>query len=183
MMKNMGLVWALEKKEKVVEFPNVKTQVTKEDLGFFEGCDGIKKNHVTLNGNIVKGGGNFPYCGFPKPWVGKDGKVYSGWEMFFDEKLTFKKKPTVVIKEVQEEVNLVNYMDAKAMKTMMKMSGDVFAITNKEPSDPSKFIMPIMGPINNWTWVGFSENKGKNFCNASSNVLFNIFNKINSNLA
>ena len=37
MMKNMGLVWALEKKEKVVEFPNVKTQVTKEDLGFFEG--------------------------------------------------------------------------------------------------------------------------------------------------
>ena len=38
--------------------------------------------------------------------------------------------------------------------------------------------MPIMGPINNWTWVGFSENMGK-----SSNVLFNIFNKMNSDLA
>ena len=76
----------------------------------------------------------------------------------------------------------MNYMDAKAMKTMMKTSGDVFAITNEEPSDTSKFIMPIVGPINNWTWVWFSENKGKNFCNASSNVLFNIFNKMNSDL-
>ena len=54
----------------------------------------------------------------------------------------------------------MNYMDAEAMKTMMKMSGDIFAITNEEPSDPSKFIMPTMGPINNWTWVGFSENMG-----------------------
>ena len=69
--------------------------------------------------------------------------------MFFDEKLTFKEKATVVIKEVQEEVNWVNYMDAKAMKTMMKKSGDMFAITNEGPSDPSKFIMPIVGPINN----------------------------------
>ena len=66
---------------------------------------------------------------------------------------------------------------------MMKTSGDVFVITNEKPSDPSKFIMPTMGPINNYTWVGFSENMGKNFCNASSNVLFNIFNKMNSDLA
>ena len=69
--------------------------------------------------------------------------------MFFNEKLTFKEKPIMVIKEMQEEVDLVNYMDAKAMKTMMKTSGDVFAITNEEPSDPSKFIMPSVGPINN----------------------------------
>ena len=69
----------------------------------------------------------------------------------------------------------MNYMDAEAVKTMMKTSGDVIAITNEEPSDPSKFIIPIVGPINNWTWVGFSENVGKKFCNASSNVLFNIF--------
>ena len=45
-----------------------------------------------------------------------------------------------------------------------------------------EFIIPIMGPINNWTWVGFSENIGKTFCDASSNVLFNNFNKINSDL-
>ena len=82
-----------------------------------------------------------------------------GWEMFFNEKLTFKEKPTVVIKEIQEEVDWMNYMDAEAMKT----SGDVFAITNEEPSDPCKFIMPIVGPINNWTWVGFFENMGKKF--------------------
>ena len=36
--------------------------------------------------------------------------------------------------------------------------------------------MPTMGPINNWTWVGFSKNMGKKFCNANSNVLFNKMN-------
>ena len=77
----------------------------------------------------------------------------------------------------------MNYMDVEVVKTTMKTSGDVFAITNEEPSDPSKFIMPTMGLINNWTWVGISENIGKKFCNASSNVLFNIFNKMNSDLA
>jgi len=69
----------------------------------------------------------------------------------------------MVIKEVQEEVDWVNYMDAEAMKAMMKMSGDVFAIANEEPSDPSKLIMPTIGPINNWTWAGFFENMGKSF--------------------
>ena len=103
--------------------------------------------------------------------------------MFFDEKLTFKEKPTMVIKEVQEEVDWVNYMDAEAVKIMMKMSGDVFAITDEKPSDPSKLIMPIIRPIKNGNWVGFSKNMGGKFCNASSNVLFNIFNKMNSNLA
>ena len=43
--------------------------------------------------------------------------------------------------------------------------------------------MPTMRPINNWTQVGISENMGKKFCNASSNVLFNIFNKMNPDLA
>ena len=123
--------------------------MTREGLGFFEGCDKTKKNLGTLNGNFVKEGGNFPYCGFPEPWVGKDGKVYPSWEVFFNEKLTFNEKPTMVIKEIQEEVDWENYMDAEAMKTMMKTSGDVFAITNEEPSDTSKFIMPIVGRINN----------------------------------
>ena len=31
------------------------------------------------------------------------------------------------------------------------MEEDVFTITNEEPSDPSTFIMPIMGQLNNWT--------------------------------
>ena len=74
----------------------------------------------------------------------------------------------------------MDYMDAKAMETMLKMEADVFAITNEEPSDPSAFIMPIVGQLNNWTWAGFSENVGKKMCNASPNVLFNIFNKMNS---
>ena len=69
------------------------------------------------------------------------------------------------------------------MKTMMKISRDVLAITNEDPSDPSKFIMPTIGAINNWTWVGFFGNTGEKFCNASSNILFNIFNKMNFDLA
>ena len=74
-------------------------------------------------------------------------------------------------------------MDAEATKTMLKEEGDMFAITNKEPSDNSIFIVPVLGQLNNWTWVGFFENMGKKFCNASSDVLFNILNKMNSDLA
>ena len=51
---------------RVAKFPNFKTQLTKKGLGFFEGYDGIKKNPRTLNGNFVKEGGDFPFCGFPK---------------------------------------------------------------------------------------------------------------------
>ena len=48
----------------------------------------------------MKEEGDFPFCGFPELWVGKDGKLYPSWEIFSNEKLTFKEKPTVVIKEV-----------------------------------------------------------------------------------
>ena len=41
---------------------------------------------------------------------------------------------------------------------MMKTSGDVFVITNEKPSDPSKFIMPTMEPINkNGLGLGFLD--------------------------
>ena len=43
--------------------------------------------------------------------------------------------------------------------------------------------MPTNGQISNWTWVGFSNSMRKMSCNASSNVLFNIFNKMNFDLA
>ena len=36
--------------------------------------------------------------------------------MFFNKNLTFKKKATMVIEEVQEEVDLVDYMDDEAME-------------------------------------------------------------------
>ena len=73
-------------------------------------------------------------------------------------------------------------MDGEAMEAMLNIKGDVFEITNEEPSDPSTFTMPIEGHLNNWTWVGLSTNEEKKFCNASSNVLFYMFNKMNSNL-
>ena len=75
--------------------------------------------------------------------------MHPGWEIFFNEKLTFKEKPMVVIKEVQEELNWVDYMDAEAMETMLKMEGGVFAITNEEPSDPSTHTVPAVRQLNN----------------------------------
>ena len=44
--------------------------------------------------------GDFPFCGLPELWVDKDGKVNPDKEIIFNEKLTFKEKPTVVIKEI-----------------------------------------------------------------------------------
>ena len=43
--------------------------------------------------------------------------------------------------------------------------------------------MPTDRQLSNWTWVGFSNRMGKIPYNASFNVLFNIFNKMNYNLA
>ena len=77
--------------------------------------------------------------------------MYLGLEMFFNEKLTFKEKPIVVIEEVQEKVDWVDYMGDEAMETIQKMEWDVFAITDKEPNDPSSFIMLAVGHLNNWT--------------------------------
>ena len=150
MMKNMRYMpsMGLGKEGKgIAKFLNFKTQLTKEGLGFFEGCDGIKNNLGI--GNFMKEGGDFPYCGFAKLWVGKNGKVYPGQEIFFNEKLIFKEKLMVVIKEVQEEVDQVDYMDAKAMENILKMEGDMFTITNEEPRDPSAFTMPVVGQLNN----------------------------------
>ena len=69
-------------------------------------------------------------------------------------------------------------MDVEGIETMLNMEGDVPAITIKEPSDPSTFIVLAVGQLNNWTWVGFSKNVGNEFSNVSSDVLFNIFNKM-----
>ena len=74
-------------------------------------------------------------------------------------------------------------MDAEVIWALLKVEGDVLAIAIEEPSDSFTFIMPVDGQLSNWTWVGFSKNMGMKFCNASSDLLFNIFNKMNSDLA
>ena len=40
-------------------------------------------------------------------------------------------------------------MDAEAMGTVLNKKGDVLAITTKEPSDPSAFIVLAVGQLNN----------------------------------
>ena len=70
MTKNMGYIPGMglgNEGKRAVDFPNVKTQVTREGLGFFEGCDGIKKNHGTLNGNLVKEGNQYGRCTLTEP--------------------------------------------------------------------------------------------------------------------
>ncbi|KAL0008513.1 hypothetical protein SO802_010015 [Lithocarpus litseifolius] len=95
--------------------------------GFLEGYDKIKENLGTLNGNFVKEGEGFPYCGFVEPWMDKDGKMYLGWEIFFGEKLTFKDNPIVVTEEVCEGADWMDYMNARAMEAKLtpKIEGDV----------------------------------------------------------
>ena len=53
----------------------------------------------------------------------------------------------------------------------------------EEEDEKTDFITPGMVLLNNWTWVGFSENEGKKVCNASPNVLLKIFNRMNFDLA
>ena len=74
-------------------------------------------------------------------------------------------------------------MDAKAMGAMLKVEGNVLAIAIKKPSDPSTFIMLTDGKLSNWTWVGLSKNMEDEFCDAISDVLFNIFINMNFDLA
>ena len=81
MMKNMGYMPSMglgKEGKRVGEFPDFKTQLTKEGSGFFESCDGIKKHLDTLNGNFIQEGGDFSFYGFLEFWIGKDGKVYPG---------------------------------------------------------------------------------------------------------
>ena len=77
----------------------------------------------------------------------------------------------------------MDYMDAEAMGAMLKVEGNVLAIAIKKPSDPSTFIMPTDGKLSNWTWVGLSKNMEDEFCDAISDLLFNIFINMNFDLA
>ena len=154
MMKKMGHMPSMSLRregKRVAKFLDFKAQLTREGLRFFEGCDGIDKNLGTLNGNFVREEGDFSFCGFREYWVGKDGNVYPSWEIFFEEKLTFKEKPTIVIKEVQKEVDWMDHMDAEAMEAMLKVDGDMLAITFEELGDPSTFIMPTDRHLSIWT--------------------------------
>ena len=70
-MKKMGYMpgMGLGKEGRgMAEFPNFKTQLTKEVLGFLEGWDRIKKNLGTLNGNFVKKEENFLSVVSPSFW-------------------------------------------------------------------------------------------------------------------
>ena len=61
----------------------------KHGLGYKGDMKVTPKNKKTLNGNFVKAGKSFPYCGFPKPWVKNEVKL-PGLEIFFNSKLTLK---------------------------------------------------------------------------------------------
>ena len=60
--------------------------------------------------------------------MGKNGKMYPSWKIFFEEKLTFKEKPMVVIEEIHEEVDWMDSMNTEAMEAILKVEGDILAI-------------------------------------------------------
>ena len=65
MIKNMGYMVGMglgKEGRGVAEFPNFKSQLTKEGLGFFEGCDGIKRTLELAEGHL----NNWTWVGFPR---------------------------------------------------------------------------------------------------------------------
>ena len=81
MMKRIGYMPSIglgKERRGVAKFLDFKTQLTKEGLRLFESYGRIKQNLGTLNGNFVKEGGHFSFCGFPELWVDKDRKMYLG---------------------------------------------------------------------------------------------------------
>ncbi|KAF5933295.1 hypothetical protein HYC85_029466 [Camellia sinensis] len=42
----------------------------------------------TLNGRFVQEGGDFPFCGFPEPWLNTEKRHLPGFEIFFDLQLS-----------------------------------------------------------------------------------------------
>ena len=74
MMKKLGYMPSMglgKEGKRLAKFPDFKTQLANEGLGFFKGCVRIKNNLGTLNENFVKEGGDFPFCGFLELWVDK----------------------------------------------------------------------------------------------------------------
>ena len=54
-------------------------------------------------------------------------------------------------------------MDGEAMEAMLKIEGDVFEITNEEPSDPSTFTIPLRGTSIIGLGLGFLRMRKRNF--------------------
>lgn len=81
-MPGMGLG---KRGDGITEFPEFHMQNNRRGLGYTgENKGSFPKNIDTLNGNFVKEGDDFPYCGFPEPWMNqRSAKKEMGLEVFF----------------------------------------------------------------------------------------------------
>uniref|UniRef100_A0A2N9HL80 Retrotransposon gag domain-containing protein n=1 Tax=Fagus sylvatica TaxID=28930 RepID=A0A2N9HL80_FAGSY len=102
----------------------------KYGLGYKGDMKIIMKNKKTPNGNFVKAGESFPYCGFLEPCVKNEEKLL-GLEIFFSSKLTLKdtleEEDTKAAKT--EAKDLVDYLGPKAMRLF---DGDVLMLEDDE---------------------------------------------------
>lgn len=72
----------------VTEFPDFKSQNHRFGIGSKGEDAEMPINRKTLNGNFVKEGEDFPYCGFLESWYDwLTGRVMPGLEVFFKEEL------------------------------------------------------------------------------------------------
>lgn len=70
LMKAMGYISRTRlgiKSNGIIELPNLHCQRDRQGLVYKEGPEKFPKNEKTLNGNFIKEGKTFPYCGFLKP--------------------------------------------------------------------------------------------------------------------
>ena len=64
-----------------------------------------------LNGNFVKEGENFPFCGFPEPWYDKATQsMKPGFEIFHEHQFTEYKDPFLHVPASTAEKDWVNLL-------------------------------------------------------------------------
>ena len=84
----------------------------------------------TLNGRFVREGEDFPFCGFPEPWINAEKKHVPGFEIFFDLQLS---GDDVVEKQTDPTVETQHSKEAESADTEFEM-GVALACLLSDPS-------------------------------------------------
>ena len=106
-----------------------------------------------LNGNFVKEGENFPFCGFPEPWYDKATQsMKPGFEIFHEHQFTEYKDPFLYVLALTVEKDQADLLGDGSLYMLV---GDT--MKTKEVANCSKMIVPKEGALKNWT-VGSSAN-------------------------
>ena len=118
----------------------------KYGLGYKEERGEMPKNKHTLNGNFVKPGEDFPYCGFPEPRGGQP-----RCRDLLQDLVDYKRQSDKAHVEDKADEDWMEQMDPEAMK-MFVQEGDVFHIEEEFKEDSAVVIMPSDGITSVWSF-------------------------------